>query len=211
MNGFKFFNLVWAVLGGSALGKLVERKVDLGLALDLSRKFGVNPQGRFLDVCRTMLGEEMVLKGAYPDVGRRWLPATAVTALDLTGANSHLFNCYDYFIVDGIGLVWVTAGTVTAMSMNFNLHPELLGVGTAVANKLDGTNGFITSPAVASQAIKDVLYKDLGATGTVRIVPGQSIKALVATPVTAGTGFPFVLGVPIAESMLNHATYRASL
>ena len=134
MNGFKFFNRVWAVLGGSSLGKLVERKVDLGLAFDLSKRFGLNPKNMDLDVCRTMLGEEMVLKGAYPDVGRRWLPATAVTALDLTGANSHLFNCYDYFIVDGIGLVWVTAGTVTAMSMNLlldKIHPALVWVTAA--------------------------------------------------------------------------------
>ena len=202
MNLLKMMNAVWATIGRTWIGPKVERKQDILLAGDIFRFFGEKPGKAGFSMADSLLRNPIV-RGAYPEEGRRWLQPVSGSPVDCTGANSAVFDVMDHFLVDGVGLIWTTTGTSTLLVMDFDLHPRLAGGGTAT-DKLDGTNGVITAPTQASQAAGQRLYRDLSK-WPLRIDPGQSIKAIVTTTVTAGAGVPFVVGYPIAEEFVNDA------
>ena len=135
------------------------------------------------------------------------LPAepTATSPIVTTGANGLNFFVPDWCEVLGIRFAWQVAGTVTALVMDFDKYPSPNAVGTVV-DKLDGTNGVLTAPTVASQAIGNVLYKDLGDQLAIELEPGNSVRANVTTTTTAGSGVPAVIVVPHPETMLNLST-----
>lgn len=202
MNLLKMMNMVWASIGRTWIGPMVQRKQDILLAGDLHRFWGERPGKNGFLMADSLLRNPMV-RGAYPEEGRRWLQPVSGSPVDCTGANSAVFDVMDYFLIDAVGLIWTTTGTTTLLVMDFDLHPQLAGGGTAV-DKLDTVNGVITAPTQASQTAGQRLYRDLSK-WPLRIDPGQSIKAIVTTTVTAGAGVPFVLGYPIAEEFVNDA------
>lgn len=129
----------------------------------------------------------------------------ATSPLVTTGANTVNFNVADWCEVLSIRFAWQVAGTVTALVMDFDKYPSPTAVGTVV-DKLDGTNGVLTAPTVAGQAIGNVLYKDLGNTLAIELEPGNSVQAIVTTTTTAGSGVPAVIVVPHPETMANLTT-----
>jgi len=129
----------------------------------------------------------------------------ATCPLVTTGANVINFNVLDFCEVLSIRFAWQVAGTVTALVMDFDKYPSPTAVGSVV-DKLDGTNGTLTAPTVAGQAIGNVLYKDLGNTLAIELEPGNSVQAIVTTTTTAGSGVPAVIVVPHPETMLNLST-----
>lgn len=192
-------NRFWAKVRRTPLAPFVCHQAQAPLASDL------------LQYRNPWIGEQIArglfaqpLRGAGPAwESRRNLSPASETAVDLTGANSRIFNVYDFWSVMVIGLVYQTAGTVTAMVMDFDKYPVVNSVGTVV-DKLDTVNGVITAPTVASQAIGAVLHKDLAnLIDPIDLLPGSSIVANVTTTVTAGTGMPFVIGCARAETFTN--------
>lgn len=129
----------------------------------------------------------------------------ATSPIDVSGANGLNFFVPDWCEVLGIRFAWQVAGTVTALVMDFDKYPAPNAAGTVV-DKLDGTNGFLTAPTVAGQAIGNVLYKNLGDTLAIELEPGNSVRAVVTTTCTAGSGVPAVIVVPHPETMLNLST-----
>lgn len=129
----------------------------------------------------------------------------ATSPVVVSGANVLNFFVPDFCEVLGLRFAWQVAGTVTALVMDFDKYPSPNAVGTVV-DKLDGTNGFLTAPTVAGQAIGNVLYKDLGNTLAIELEPGNSVQAIVTTTCTAGSGVPAVIVVPHPETMANLAT-----
>ncbi len=198
-------NRIWNTVKRTVVGQRVERACDLPLALDLLSL----PREAQARLAQLFLQDQLpVLQGGlYGQESRRFLVPVNQAAIATTGANTVNFNVFDWMLVTTIGFVWTVAGTVTALVMDFDLHDQLAG-GNLLTDKLDGTNGVITSPAVADQAIGDVLYKDLDATGPVLIQPGHSIQAIVTTTTTAGNGNPFVIAVPKPETFANLASAR---
>lgn len=123
----------------------------------------------------------------------------------VSSTNSLNFIVHDFCEVLGLRFAWQVAGTVTALVMDFDKYPSPNAVGTVV-DKLDGTNGFLTAPTVAGQAIGNVLYKDLGDEFSIELEPGNSVQAIVTTTCSAGSGVPAVIVVPHPETMLNLST-----
>jgi len=204
------FNRLWAFLKrATVLSPYVQREADIPLACDIA---GIRVARNLKEALAGGLLSKPFpsLQGAdggYGGESRRWLPSPGDTTIATTGANSVNFNVYDFFIVTTIGFVWTVAGTVTALVMDFDLHDQLNG-GNLNTDKLDATNGVITAPTVAEQAIGNVLYKELDTTGPVIVQPGFSIQAIVTTTTTAGNGMPFVLGYPKADRMANASSSR---
>ena len=199
------FNHIWNIVKRTMFGKLVQRECDLPLALDVFRS-------ALPEQVRAVLGQTFLkmpaLTGAgYGDESRRFLVPVSQSSIATTGANTVNFNVFDFTLVSVLGFVWTVAGTVTALVMDFDLHDQLAG-GNLLTDKLDGTNGVITSPTVADQAIGDVLYKNLGETGPVLIQPGYSVQAIVTTTTTAGNGNPFLIGYPKPEEFANLGSTR---
>lgn len=201
-------NQAWARLRGTEMGKTMTHEAQAPLALDLHRHlFGTNPN-EARSIGMSLFGRP--LRGAgYGWESRRWFQPASDATIATTGANTVNFNIMDFAEVYIIGFVWSVAGTVTALVMDFDRYPNIAAGGTVI-DKLDGTNGVITAPTVAGQAIGAVLYKDLtgGLTGSpgiapVALNPGDSIQAIVTTTTTAGNGLPFVIGGPRAETALN--------
>lgn len=196
-------NRMWNGVRRTLFGKLVQRECDLPLAMDLFR----SGLGKALGL-HLLVRPLPILCGAnYGSESRRYLGATNTGSIATTGANTRNFNVFDWTLVSEVGFVWTVAGTVTALVMDFDLHDQLDG-GNLLTDKLDVTNGVITAPTVAGQAIGTVLYKDIDATGPVLIQPGYSIQAIVTTTTTAGNGTPFVIGYPKADTFLNLPTAR---
>lgn len=129
----------------------------------------------------------------------------ATSPVVTTGANTLNFFVPDWCEVLSIRFAWQVTGTVTALVMDFDKYPSPNAVGTVV-DKLDGTNGSLTAPTVAGQAVGNVLYKDLGNTLAIELEPGNSVQAIVTTTTTAGSGVPSVIVVPHPETMLNLST-----
>lgn len=129
----------------------------------------------------------------------------ATSPLVTTGANVINFQVPDWCQVMGIRFAWQVAGTVTALVMDFDKYPSPTGVGTVV-DKLDGTNGVLTAPTVAGQAIGNVLYRDIADTLYITLDPGNSVQAIVTTTTTAGSGVPSVIVIPRAEVYANLST-----
>lgn len=204
----RFLNQAWSRLRGTELGKVMTHQAQAPLALDLHRYlFSKHPLAA-LSVAKSQFGME--LRGAgYGWESRRWFQPASDATIATTGANTVNFNILDFCEVYTIGFVWTVAGTVTALVMDFDRYPNVAAGGTVI-DKLDGTNGVITAPTVAGQAIGNILYKDLtgGLTGSpgiapVALNPGDSVQAIVTTTTTAGNGLPFVIGGPRAETYLN--------
>lgn len=200
------FNHIWNTVKRSVFGKLVQRECDLPLAMDITRMGWLSrlAQQQMVQSC---LPIPALRGGMYGMESRRALWPVSTATIATTGANTVNFNVFDYVLVTEIGFVWTVAGTVSALVMDFDLHNQLVG-GNLLTDKLDGTNGVITSPSVASQAIGGVLYKDIDATGPVLIQPGHSIQAIVTTTTTAGNGDPFVIAYPKPETFANLPTAR---
>lgn len=200
-------NRLWANVRGTPFGASMTHQAQAPLALQLA---GWRHTEWALPLAHNLFSRP--LRGA----GQGWESRQALVpvsnaAIATTGANSVRFNVTDFMEILDIGFQWTVAGTVTAMTMDFDLYDTWFG-GSLVTDKLDGTRGYLTSPSVASQAAKNVLIKELKDTGTVRVNPGQSVSANVTTTTTAGNGMPFILVIPRAETWLNGlwATYVQS-
>lgn len=198
-NAMAALNAAWQRIRRSTIESCITHRSQVMLASDLLR---LRDQQMAQAVAQGLFG--LPLKGAGSAwESRRWLNPASDAAIATTGANGVNFNCYDFFEVYLIGFYWTVAGTVTAMVMDFDLYPQLNAGGTVV-DKLNGVNGVITSPSVASQAIGNILYKDIGdVVGPIKMNPGQSVRGNVTTTTTAGNGMPFVLGAPRAETFPN--------
>lgn len=206
------FNRLWAFLRGTAVGKMVQRKSDLPLAMDIHRATLHLPSVS-KDLGMGLLKNPLPLLqgGGYADDSRRWLHLDTTSYLDFTSTGSKAqFNVLDWFLVDVIGWTYSVAGTTTAASVGFDLYPSVNAAGTLVASKLDGTNGVATAPnATTAQAIGAVVWKSLSKSnvGPFLVKPGQSIDVNVLTSCTSGNAcLPFVLGFPKAEEFTNYST-----
>lgn len=134
---------------------------------------------------------------------------SGTSPVDLSGANGLNFQCHDFCTVMEIGVIFEVAGTTTLLVMDFDKYTAPNTAGT-LTDKLDGTNGVITAPSQASQAIGAVLYKNLSNALEIDLNKGNSVRANVTTTVTAGTGIPYVLVIPRSETNANLATGFAS-
>ena len=204
------FNRIYNTVKRTMLRRFVMDEKDLPLAFDLSRRLWVP---NFKLAVRAILGipNQPVLMGAagYGYESRRWLNPETAGAITVSAANTNNFNVNDFCRPIDIGFAWTTAGTVTALVADFDKYPQPLAGGTVV-DKLDVTNGVITSPSiVASQAIGQVLYKSLG-NFNIALLPGQSVQFIPTTTTTAGAGIPFVLVIPNSETFANLSTGNAS-
>lgn len=199
-------NRFWQAVKGNPVAQYLSHEAQLPLAYDLSR-YQRTPWGPTLS--QFLLGRP--LQGAgYAFESLRHLSPVSDAAIATTGANTTNFNVYHPFSVVMIGFCWTVAGTVTALVMDFDRYPRVAAGGTVV-DKLDGSNGVITAPSVASQAAGNVLYKDLGDNpGEIDLDPGNSVQAIVTTTTTAGNGIPFVVGFARAETMRNFSAAVAS-
>lgn len=199
------YNRFWAHLKGTPLGPSLTHEGQFPLAMELCRAAHRRRSLRhhLFGLGLALFGME--LRGAgYSWESRRWMHSTdANETIASTGANTVDFNCYDFFSVSLIGWFWTVAGTVTALVMDFDKYPQINAGGTVV-DKLDGTNGVITAPTVAGQAIGNLLYKDIGNNpGEIDLSPGECVQAIVTTTTTAGDGMPLVLGFPRHETFAN--------
>ncbi|TXH57959.1 MAG: hypothetical protein E6Q97_03380 [Desulfurellales bacterium] len=197
------FDRIWQAVRGCQVAQFVSHEGDLPLAYDLAR-YERTPDGTMWapDMAKFLLDRPLCGAG-YSFESRRWMHPASDAAIATTGANTVNFNCYDYFAIALIGFYWTVAGTVTAMVMDFDKYPRLFAGGTVV-DKLNGTNGVLTAPTVASQAQGTILYKNLGHNpGEIDIEPGNSVQAIVTTTTTAGNGMPFVVGYARAEEYVN--------
>lgn len=208
------FNAIWAALKKVApFTKDIQREQDLPFAMDMVRRFQSLPKDLQRTLGRNMLNDQSLLVGAdagYGGESKRWLQPASDAAVSVVTNNPVQFNVLDDFIVDTIGFIFTIAGQTSALVMDFDLHPNLYGIGTVV-DKLDTVNGVITAPNVTTaQAIGARVAKDLSQS-PIHVTPGKSI-ATVATTVTTttGSGMAFVLGFPISEHLLNDPNYFAS-
>jgi hypothetical protein len=197
---------------GSWVEPFVQHKAQMLSAIETMRICR-----RFPDINRELFAGGLLGGMRLQGAGAGWesltpmIPDPSGTSPVVTsGANALDFNCMMNLSVLYIGFIWQVAGTVTAMIANFDKTsgPGNTGTGTA---KLDGTNGTITSPTiVASQAIGQIVYKNLGDTLDIDLTIGNCIHFNVTTTTTAGSGIPFVLVIPRSETLLNVAVATLS-
>lgn len=200
-------NKVWQKVKGSFLAPYVCHEAQGPLTLQLLRKFKPNMA---LFMAMGLFGRPLRGAGSGWESRQALIPDPSGTSpVVTTGANSLNFQCHDFCTVLEIGHIWQVAGTVTALVMDFDKYTAPNGAGT-LTDKLDGTNGTITAPTVAGQAIGNVLYKDLGNTLDIDLNKGHSVQAIVTTTTTAGSGIPYVLVIPRAEINANITTAKAS-
>lgn len=202
------FNRLWRGLKFSLFGKLVQREVDLPLAMDLYK--GV----QFAPSLAEALGRSLLYRplpllagGNYGHESRRWLNPDIAGVMDFSGTGSEgQFNVFDFFLIDTIGFSFAVAGTTTPAKVDFDLYPAPNAKGTIIASNLDGTQGTVTAPnATTAQAIGATNYKIMD--GPILARPGNSIDIDVATACTLGTeALAFVLGYPKAETFPNLST-----
>lgn len=197
-----YLNRFWKQLRGSWVAPFMTHEAHGLSALCLLNQF---PQevGRALAhgwYDRPLRGAAQGWESRYP------LPfdPTATIDVDLSGANSADMMVLDFASVLEIGCAMTVTGTTQLLVMDFDLYPTAADAGGSVVDKLDTTNGVITAPSQASQAAGAVIYKDIGhAIGPIDINKGSGIRAIVTTTITSGTGVPYVLVIPRAESNLN--------
>lgn len=204
------FNRIWNWVRRTQFGKLVQREVDLPLAMDLYRGVQFAPSMAEA-LAQGLLARPLpILHGAnYGMESRRWLHPDIAGVMDFSGTGSEgQFNVFDWFLVDVIGFTFGIAGTTTPAKIDFDLYPGINATGTIIAANLDGTNGTVTAlNASTAQAIGAVNYKMLDTTGPVLCKPGNSIDVDVATACTAGSSaLAFVLGFPKPEEFANLTT-----
>lgn len=196
---------LWGSLKKSWIEPFIQHEQQLPLAGDIARVVrrakSAIPTLQYPSLAQGLLCDPLRGAGMAWE-SMRWLQCAAgeATPLDCTGANALNYNLLDFFEVHRLGLFWTTAGTTTALVLDFDLYPRPNGAGTLSADKLDGTNGVITAPTAAGQTLGSLLYKYMSNTvDPVRCNPGSSIKANVTTTVTAGAGLPIIIGCSSAE------------
>lgn len=200
-------NALWAMVRGTWVAPYVCHEGQLTLSQDIARQYEGKPWRN--DFAEKLFG--MQLRGAgYGWESRRNLTPDSDAAIATTGTsgttNGVDFNVFDIFQIGLVGFYWTVLGTVTAMVMDFDLHPQLYAAGTAV-DKLDGSNGVLTGFTVASMAAGNLWYNDIADTKSpIQANPGQSVRAMVTTATSAGNGIPIVIGWPAAETYRNIAT-----
>lgn len=204
-------NRLWGAIAQTWIAPYVSHKAQALTALSIFNIFKTknDPVAARL-MANGILGRPLQGAGMAYESRMALIPDPSGTSpLVTTGANTLDFVCHDFCTVVEIGHIWQVAGTVTALVMDFDKYPSPNGVGTVV-DKLDGTNGVITAPTVAGQAAGNVLYKDLGNTLNIDLDKGNSVRAIVTTTTTAGSGIPYVLVIPRAEVNGNLSTAIAS-
>jgi hypothetical protein len=204
--GLMALNAAWACLRKTWVEPFIQHSKQMPLAVDIANtvakaKRFVAPGVPFENLAHGLLAAGPLRGAGSGWESYRWLQAAAGegTPLDCTGSNSLNYNVLDFWEVHNLGHFWTTAGSATALVLDFDLYPRPNGGGTLVADKLDGTNGYLQAPTAAGQTIGSLLYKLLSdAVGPIAITPGQSIKANVTTTVTSGAGLPIIIGCPRA-------------
>lgn len=200
------FDRLWGLIKPTWVAPYVTHKAQVLAGLGILEMF----RGKDLGLGRLFakgLFDRPMLGAGYGWESRQALVPTpsGTSPVVTTGANALDFTCKDFVSVLEIGFIWEVAGTVTALVMDFDKFSGPNAAGT-VTDKLDGTNGVITAPSiVASQAIGSVVHKDLGDTLSIDLDKGNSIRAIVTTTTTAGSGVPYILVVPRAETNANLA------
>lgn len=200
-------NKIWQKVRGSVIAPYMCHEAHGPLTLQLLRKFTPNVA---LMMAFGLFSRPLRGAGYGWESRQALIPDPSGTSpVVTTGANTLNFQCHDFCSVEEIGHIWQVAGTVAALVMDFDKYTGPNATGT-LTDKLDGTNGVITAPTVAGQAIGNVLYKDLGNTLDIDLNKGHSVQAIVTTTTTAGSGIPYVLVVPRAETNANITTAIAS-
>ncbi len=200
------FDALWRAVKGSFVAPFVSHEGDLPMAYDLARFEQKNKTiavPSLADLYRMCF--DRPLQGAgYAFESRRWLHSNAADSQVDAATNATVdYNIYDFFAVAIIGFHATVTITTTPIVVDFDLYPQLYAQGTAV-DKLDGTNGVLTSPSTAAQTAGKFLFRDLGHDpGEIDVTPGQSIQAIIATAGAAGDGFPFVIGYARPEEFRN--------
>ncbi len=199
-------NKLWAYIKKTPLAQFIAHRSQVVPAAYL-----LQGDKSYAEFCASSLFAEPLRGAGSGWESRMALPMEpgATSPLVTTGANTINFQVPDWCQVMDIRFAWQVAGTVTALVMDFDKYSSPTGVGTVV-DKLDGTNGVLTAPSVASQAIGNVLYKDIANTLYIALDPGNSVQAIVTTTTTAGSGVPSVIVIPRAEVAANLATMIAS-
>lgn len=197
-------NTFWKKIKGSWVAPYMTHQAHGLAALTMLKQFPTQPkwgptllQGWF---DRPLRGAAQGWESRYP------LPydPTATIDVDLSGANGADMMVLDFCSILEIGCAMTVTGTATLLVMDFDLYPTAADNGGDVVDKLDTVNGVITAPSQASQVAGCVIYKDLGhQVGMIDVNKGSGINANVTTTVTSGTGVPYVLVIPRAESNLN--------
>lgn len=204
-------NRLWAKVRNTWVAEYVTHEAQGDCALSLLKQFSNSEKreiGRLLAsglFGRPLMGAGYAWNGRYP-LG---VEPGATIPVVTTGANVANFTVMDYCSVFEIGLIWQVAGTVTALVMDFDKYTGPTAVGT-LTDKLDGTNGVITAPTVAGQAIGNVLHRNIGQTLAIDLDKGNSVQAIVTTTTTAGSGVPFILVSPRDETNANKTTLIAT-
>lgn len=199
-------NKLWRYIKGTSLAQYIAHASQVVPAAYL-----LKGDPRYAQFCAQGLFAEPLRGAGGGWESRMPLPVEpgATSPVVTTGANTLNFFSPDWCEVLAIRFAWQVAGTVTALVADFDKYPSPNAVGTVV-DKLDGTNGTITAPTVAGQAIGNVLYKDLGNTLAIELEPGNSVQFIVTTTTTAGSGVPAVIVIPHAEVAANLSTMIAS-
>lgn len=196
-------NAFWAKIKPTWVAKYVTHQAQAQCALGIFNIFNKRDRRSGEMLARGLFGRPLCGAGFGWESRIPLVPIAGGTVPVITsGANSLNFNVLDFFTVLEIGFLWQVAGTATALVMDFDRYPTTGAVG-GVTDKLDGTNGILTAPTVASQAVGNILYKDLGDTTPVDLQKGDSVQAIVTTTTTAGSGVPYVLGIARAETNAN--------
>lgn len=203
-----YLNRLWGRVVRSWIAPYIQHEAQSFTALSVMKMF---KSQRDVELYGKMFAQGLFgrdLRGAgYSWESRQALPqdVSGTCPVPTTGANVLNFQCNDFCTVMEIGLMWSTAGTVTALVMDFDKYPGPDATGTVV-DKLDTVNGVITAPTVAGQAIGNVLYKDLSNALEIDLNKGNSVQAIVTTTTTAGEGIPYVLVIPRSETNANLST-----
>lgn len=205
-------NRLWAAIVSTWIAPYIQHEAQAMAAVGVMKMFRTKAEVETFGhlFAAGLFGRE--LRGAgYAWEGRQALipNPSGTSPVVTTGANTLNFQCHDFCTVMEIGHIWQVAGTVTALVMDFDKYTGPNATGTAT-DKLDTTNGVITAPTVAGQAIGNVLYKDLGNALEIDLNKGNSVQAIVTTTTTAGSGIPYVLVIPRAETNLNLSVAIAS-
>lgn len=205
-------NRLWGLVAPTWIAPYVQHEAQSLMALGVLKYFRSKEEvAQYGHVFAAgLFGRELRGAGYAFESRQALIPNVSGTSpVVTTGANSLDFQCRDFCTVMEIGFIWQVAGTVTALVMDFDKYTAPNGAGTAT-DKLDGTNGVITAPTVAGQAIGNVLYKDLSNALEIDLNKGNSVRAIVTTTTTAGSGIPYVLVIPRAETNANLSTAVAS-
>ena len=193
---------LWKSLKFTQMGKFIAHPSQV-----IPAAYVMRGDRRYAEAFARMFFAEPLCGAGHSWESRMPLPVEpgATSPVVTSSTNSLNFFVPDFCEVLGLRFAWQVAGTVTALVADFDLYTAPNAAGTAT-DKLDGTNGTITAPTVAGQAIGNVLYKDIGDTLAIELSPGNSVQFIVTTTTSAGSGVPAVMVVPHAETYANLST-----